>query len=406
MTRERVYRRRLSILLGVSLFNWTAGNGLFPLLSLYALERGATVEITGMLLAAGFVSLAVGSMTAAWLTRIVGSQRWAYVGVALLQTCAYALMGQATEIWQLLALLACAWVGAGQAVAILQMMVGRAASAERRGRAFGLLALAPPLGSMIGASLLGAIAKQSGYQWAFGGGALLVLAAALLMTVGMPREDAHAPQTIARSQPTRPTARWSLVEIGLLLSALLAATAQAFGNLVTPVMMNALSFDPQAIAATTAIGGLVTAPLVPLMSELSDRLGRRPVLVGTYGLIAVALGVLAFADQYWQFSLAAALLSLGFAVGTSVSAALAGDLIAAAALPHTLGRLSTATWIGAVLAFGGGGALLGSIAVPTLCLLALLLAVSASLTASFLRTTPAVSMEFPLHTGVSHGPAD
>lgn len=31
MAAERVFTRRLSVLLGAGLFNWTAGNGLFPL---------------------------------------------------------------------------------------------------------------------------------------------------------------------------------------------------------------------------------------------------------------------------------------------------------------------------------------------------------------------------------------
>jgi MFS family permease len=168
-------------------------------------------------------------------------------------------------------------------------------------------------------------------------------------------------------------------------------------------MMDALSFDPRAIAATTAVGGLITAPLVPLIGALSDRLGRRLVLVGTYLLIAAASVVLAIADQFWQFSLAAALLSLGFAVGGSVSAALAGDLIAATALPNTLGRLSTVTWIGAVIAFGGGGALLGSMQVPSLCLLAALLAVSAGLMVALIRTTHASVGEATIRQRVSHG---
>ena len=101
-------------------------------------------------------------------------------------------------------------------------------------------------------------------------------------------------------------------------------------------------------------------------------------------LIAIASGLLAFSDQLWHFSLAAGLLSLGFAVVGSVPASLAGDLIPPTLVPRTLGRLSTINWIAAVIAFGGGGALLGSIAAPTLCLIAILLAVGAGLCLGFL----------------------
>jgi MFS family permease len=358
---------------------------LFPLHSLYALERGATIELAGMVLAGGFLGLAVGSMTATRLSRLVGRDELAYVVAALIQACAYTLMGRATELWQVVALLASAWIGAGQAVTVVQVMVGRAVSAERRGRAFGLLALAPPLGALLGASLLGAIAKGGGYEWAYDAGAMLVLGAGLMMAAVMAAEEADEPKLPSPGPRARTAANWSVAELGLLLSVLLASTAQSFGQLATPVTMRALGFDPQAIAATAAIGGLVTAPFILLIGEMSDRLGRRPMLVGSSVLIAVASIVLAFADQYWQFSLAAALLALGVAITSSASAALAGDLIPMVMLPHTLARLSTITWVGAVIAFGGGGALLGHVGAPVMCLGAAILALSGSLLVVVLR---------------------
>jgi MFS family permease len=70
-----VLNRRLRTLLGASVLTWMVGNGLFPLLPLYAVELGATVEGTGMLLAAGFAALAAGSLAAPRLARAVGSYK-------------------------------------------------------------------------------------------------------------------------------------------------------------------------------------------------------------------------------------------------------------------------------------------------------------------------------------------
>jgi MFS family permease len=386
MTKKRVITRPIGVLLWASLLNWTTGNGLFPLLPLYALERGATIEAAGMVLAIGFVGLAAGSIIAARLTRIVGSRKRAYIGAALLQALAYALLGRATEAWQLLILLPCAWLGAGVATTTVQVLAGLATSAERRGRVFGMLALAPPVGAMIGATVLGALAARNGYGAAFDAGALLVLGAAFVMAAGMPADEPFpTPEPAARR--VRAGSPRSGVEMLLLLGALLAATALFFGRLTTPVFMHALSFDPQAIAATAAVGGLVTVPFVLLLSDLSDRLGRRPMLIATYGLIALASGILALADQPWHFYLAAALLSLGFAASGSVTAALAGDLLPPTALPAALGRLSAITWIAAVIAFAGGGALLSHVSAPALCLGAALLALSAGMPLAFLRRT-------------------
>lgn len=376
MSAQPLVTRRLGVLLGASLLNWTTGNGLFPLLPLFALERGATVEGAGVVLAAGFGGLAAGSLAAPRLAGAVGGHRRLYVGAALLQGAAYALIGRAAAVWQLLALLVVAWLGAGLATTAVHVMASRAAGAAQRGRAFGLLAMAPPLGAMVGASALGAAAGQGGYRLAFEGGALLALGAALVVAVGMPAEGSAPPQPAAPVGTARPASARA-AEGGLLLAALLASTALFVGRLATPLTMRALSFDPQAIASTAAIGGLVTAPVVPLLGILSDRLGRRPLLVGTYAVIAAALGVLALAERHWQFALAAALLSLAFAASGSVAAALAGDLIAPAALPGALGRLSASTWVAALVAFAGGGALLGRVPAPLLCLLAALLALAA-----------------------------
>jgi MFS family permease len=393
MTKKRVITRPIGVLLWASLLNWTTGNGLFPLLPLYALERGATIEAAGMVLAIGFVGLAAGSIIAARLTRIVGSRKRAYIGAALLQALAYALLGRATEAWQLLILLPCAWLGAGVATTTVQVLAGLATSTERRGRVFGMLALAPPVGAMIGATVLGALAARNGYGAAFDAGALLVLGAAFVMAAGMPADEPlPTPEPAARR--VRAGSPRSGVEMLLLLGALLAATALFFGRLTTPVFMHALNFDPQAIAATAAVGGLVTVPFVLLLSDLSDRLGRRPMLIATYGLIALASGILALADQPWHFYLAAALLSLGFAASGSVTAALAGDLLPPTALPAALGRLSAITWIAAVIAFAGGGALLSHVSAPALCLGAALLALSAGMPLAFLRRTFRVAREW------------
>jgi MFS family permease len=376
------------MLLFASLLNWTTGNGLFPLLPLYALERGATIEAAGLILAAGFVGLAVGSMAAAGLARIIGSRKWTFVVAAMLQTLAYALLGRATEVWQLAALLALAWLGGGVASTIVQVIAGLAVSPGRRGRAFGVVALAPPIGAMIGATLLGALAASSGYSLAFYIGGSLVLCAAILMAVGMPSDDSHPSTEQVAVQNVRSLPQRSGEEFALLVGAFLASIALSFGRLTTPVLMRALSFDPQAVAATAAVGGLVTVPFVLLIGDLSDRLGRRPVLVATYSLIAIASSLLAFADQLWQFYLTAALLSLGFAASGSVTAALVGDLLHPAALSHALGRLSAITWLAAVIAFAGGGVLLGYVAAPTLCLVAALLTMAASLPLGVLGRLP------------------
>lgn len=402
MTRSNAVNRSLIALLLASLLSWTAGNGLFPLLPGYAIERGATVAGAGLVLAAGFIGLAAGSLAANRLARAAGSRKWAYLGASLLQALCYALMGWAASVWHLLALLAAAWLCAGVTTTLAQVIAGLGADARRRGRVFGLLMLTIPLGALVGASSLGALVMLAGYRATFAAAGLLALGAALVAGAGLPADVCRGTPAAGRAPAAEPGRAYAAIQALLLCGALLASVALFFGRLATPVLMRSLMFNPQAIAGSAAVGGLVTAPFVLLVGELSDRLGRRRLLGGMYLLIALGVGLLAAAGELWQFYLAAALLSLGSSAGTSVAAALAGDLLPASALAPTLARLSAASWAAAVLAFAGGGYLLDRVAAPALCLGVALLALGAAGAPGLLhklqRPEPALATALPDHT--------
>ena len=60
----------------------------------------------------------------------------------------------------------------------------------------------------------------------------------------------------------------------LLAATLLSSTTIYLLRLGTSYAMGVLSFSPSAISGTSAVGGLVTIPLVYTIGSLSDRLGR------------------------------------------------------------------------------------------------------------------------------------
>ncbi|ODT04022.1 MAG: hypothetical protein ABS52_06450 [Gemmatimonadetes bacterium SCN 70-22] len=104
-----------------------------------------------------------------------------------------------------------------------------------------------------------------------------------------------------------------------------------------------------------SVGQLVGAPL---WGALSDRLGRRPVLLATLAANAAANVVLAFAGNAWQLALSR--LVSGLAAGNvSIAYAYVADVTTDAERPKALGMLGAAFGLGFILGPALGGALGG-----------------------------------------------
>lgn len=97
----------------------------------------------------------------------------------------------------------------------------------------------------------------------------------------------------------------------------------------------------------------------PLWGALSDRTGRRPVLLATLLANALANVLLAFADNSWQ--LAVSRLVSGLAAGNiSIAYAYVADITDDASRPKALGMLGAAFGLGFILGPALGGALGGA----------------------------------------------
>ena len=136
--------------------------------------------------------------------------------------------------------------------------------------------------------------------------------------------------------------------------------------------------DAFAVGALFACYSLAQGLCAPLLGRLSDRLGRRPVLLAALALNAAALLLFAAADSF-AVLLAARLLSGVAAANFSIAQAYVADVTPPGERARGLGLIGAAFGAGFVLgpALGGGLALLGQRAVPlgaaALCLVNLAL---------------------------------
>lgn len=344
-------KRQLAALFVCSLVPWVIGNGLLPLLPVYARQIGASPALVGYYLSISYMALAIGTMVAGWLSdRFQKRKRLILIANAALMPGIW-LMGQVSTPWQLIGLTSLVWFTAGISLTLYGILAGLFAAAGERGRVFGILALTSALGALIGGMTVGGIADRWGFPTMF---IALALFAGVGLASGIFLEDKpFVPRPAAVSRARRlPLGRGFYLLIG---ASVVAGTTLFIGRLATSLAMNELGFLSTSIAGTAAVGGLVTLPLSPLLGRLSDRVGREILLIGCYIAGLLGLLALALASNLAHFWLAAALLSIALYVGTGIASALAADLVPKESLGKGISTFSASNWIGGIVGFALAG---------------------------------------------------
>jgi MFS family permease len=356
---------------------WSMGNGLLPLMPVYVLERGASPAMAGAALACAYGALAASNLLTGRIAGALRSRKRLLVVAGLLAAPPTALLGLADQFWQITVLLAVVWFLAGLAAAMVHVLTGVYAEPGRRGRTFGLMMLAMPLGALIGAPTLGFLAEQYGYVTMFGSLAALSIGWPLLALMELP-QDRSVPTTAAATPEGQEGPHTGVVAPIVLSVTLLAAITTFVGRLATSLAMRDLNFDIAAIGGAMAVGALAALPLAPLIGILSDRIGRRTLLAAAYLSGGLGTLTLAFAQALGHFWLASALLSIAVTTSSALTSALAADLLPAHVLPRMLPRITAMGWVAAVIGFAGGGLLIERLGLFSVACGALALAVTAA----------------------------
>ncbi len=342
--------RQLLILFGYALVTWSIGNGLLPLLPIVAADLGADKVLIGIYLAASYVALALGTTAAGFLADWFGHRKALMIGCALTGSPVILLVSQVNALWELAVLTAFAWCVAGMGVTLVTIEAGLIAPTRGRGGVFGILALAAPLGSILGGFGVGTLADALGYtlMWVVLGLAYLLCPLLALFLTEAPRTA--TPDRTAES-PRR--VRWTLPFSLLIVCGVLGAFGSFVGGLGRTFAMQS-AFDAGAITSTVAVSGLVALPFTFLMGFLSDRRGRLPFMGLCYVAGAVGLLVYSVAASLESFWLAASLVAFISYVSTGVGSALVVDLVDRPSVGRGLAYFGATGWIGAILAFAGG----------------------------------------------------
>jgi MFS family permease len=378
--------KHLAVLFLGSFVILLAGMGLFPILPLVAGQYGATRTEAGLFLTILYVAITAGSFTPGWLAGRI-SRRAQFIAAGLIGIPGLALMGQVTTFWGLVGVTAVVWYSGGVGLALISVFTALAAGEKKRGRSFGLMSLATPLGSLVGGVFVSALLAWRDYATLFGAFAIIWLSLPLIGLFGLPAEsnELRVATTGRRKQAKQPLGP-TFYTLGLI--SLVAAVAVNVGRFGATVSMQTLGFSADAVASTAAISGLVTIPIVLSISTLSDQMGRKRFLALGYLLSAVAVAVLLTAVHLWHFWLAATLVLVSRSVSDSVSAALATDLLEPATVARGLPLLNGLNRAGGIVSFVSAGLVMDGLGTWALYGITAVLALAAAFQLAQLKRKP------------------
>lgn len=362
-----ISRKQLIALFVCTLILWTAGNGLLPLLPVYAESLGADSVVAGLYLAGSYVAIAAGALSASWISGSrLGRKRTLFIGGLLGAPLAW-LLGSVSSMWALTLVTALLWFLGGMGLALAMILTGLSAGKEERGKIFGIIALTCGLGSVIGGLGTGWLVKGWGFPTMFSVVAVFMLSGPVSVLFLEEKKD----QKTDAEEDHRPQA----VPLGRYYSLLFwASLVISIGNfvliLIRSLSMLALGFDALAISSTGVVGGLISLPLPFLMGWLSDRFNRKAVLIFGYLTIILALIMLALSTQLWHFWLVSFLAGIGVGSNGSAGNALVTDLVARPSLGKGLSLFGATGWIGGIIVFALGGLMLQKMDFSLCCYIA------------------------------------
>jgi MFS family permease len=271
------------------------------------------------------------------------------------------LMAFSTTYWHLLALRFVQGVGGGMYNTTAMVYVMEIAGAGQRGRFISYQQGALLFGSGVGPALGGFVAEAMGLRAPFVLLALLNAAACLWATLevrelatvapSLPAARAAAADRRFESEPvwkhvlTDPT----FLVAGLFGAALFTVRGGARQG-VLPLYLGSFGYGPGDIGMLFTIGLLAQFAVVATFGGLSDRFGRKAVIVP--GSVAMALGILVFlvTRSYLVFVLGMLLQQIGEGVAMPGPGALVADLSRKLARPGVaLGIFRTISDTGFVL---------------------------------------------------------
>lgn len=321
-----------------------------PLLPLFSKELGAAPQTIGFIVGASTITGILFKFPSGMLSDYLGRPRMLFMGLLVFATAPYGYL-LVDQIWQLLILrflhgLATA-IFAPVAMAVVVDLFR-----QGRGEALGWYSAFTQAGRLLGRMAGGYLILWVGFGQTFGIsaviGLVLLLLFSRLMMYGSFKNEFHR-TTGPRKQETLQGMREVVSDRRILAtSGMEALQMLASGALMAflPLYSITVGLHAGQIGLLFGIQGVSSILARPLMGRVSDRLGRRHLIISGQVICAIVIGLIPWMGNFWTLLVLAFIFGLGEAIMSSSTAALVVDLCGSRSFGSAMGVFGTIMDVG------------------------------------------------------------
>ncbi len=324
--------------------------GLSPLLPVYAIYLDASTQLVGYYMSFSLIAVLTGNFLSGWIGDRFGHQKM-LLPSTVASIPAIWLMGLVNDIWQLAALTAIVWcfyIGIGNNINL--SLAGLFSRQRERGKVFGILSAVPALAGLLAGLTFGPIADLWGYSTMFKFVCLFSLSLNFLSKLFFKYKLSSNTRSLNKITK-QSKEKWSKGFLLMLTATLIMGLVSFGGNLGLSLAMNQQGFLLRHISLVAALSASVSFLFSPLSGWMSDKFGRKPILISCYLIGALGIFLLTGAVSLWQFYLAACGISFLSYVAFGISSALVTDLVAPDFLGRGISLFRAALRVGGILGF-------------------------------------------------------
>ena len=325
--------RNVKALAAVSLLTDAASEMIYPLLPLFLSSvLGASASVIGTIEGFAESTASMLKLVSGWWSDRAGRRKPFVVAGYGLAALVRPLMGLAQAPWQALVVRLSDRTGKGIRTSARDALLADSALPSLRGRAFGFLRAGDNAGAVIGPLVawvmleLGAVPLRTVFLWAALPGVL-----AVVVLVALVKERPLLQSQLRAGSPAALLAErrlgapfWRYLVVLLVFT--LGNSTDAFLLLRASQLGVATALVPILWAAFSLVKAVCSTP----GGALSDRIGRRPVIVAGWALFAGVYLLFGRATTAWQAWALFTVYGVSLGITESVEKALVADLVPAA----------------------------------------------------------------------------
>ncbi len=348
----RGYSGAYFVLCGVALLAMFNTSLLFPVIPLFAREMGASGVVIGFTVAGYWVSRILMEIPSGLISQRFGYFRSMAVGLGLNVVGTF-LSALAKDPFQFTLARALMGIGAPLFFAVATTFVLNLFDAERRGGAMGVFQGIEFGGTILGSAFSGYLAAIFDFRTSFLVSAGLILLS-LVPLVLLPHIREESGRMVAGSTLSFSDIREVIRNRNLLIvsSATFAEFVMSIGILMTIFPLFAVEnlgislTDVGLLMSSRSVGFMIA---MFTMGAISDRVGRKPVMLFGLGATAVLIVDLVFVSSFW--GIAAVIFVLGITTGAIwiVSPVLAAEAVEPDQRGAAIGTYRTFFDLGSIL---------------------------------------------------------